>query len=54
MTKTLRPLAARAAAKFTVEVVLPTPPFWLETEITRVFRGFGRAVASIFFSLDED
>ena len=27
---------ARAAARFTVDVVLPTPPFWLSTAIRRI------------------
>ncbi len=31
MTSTFKPAAARAAAMLTVVVVLPTPPFWLET-----------------------
>ena len=45
MTRTFRPAAARAAAMLTVVVVLPTPPFWLETVKIRVFSGFGRLPA---------
>ena len=43
MTRTFSPAAARAAAMLTVVVVLPTPPFWLETVKIRVFSGFGRS-----------
>src|SRR6056297_653255 len=32
--RTLFPFSARNDARFTVVVVLPTPPFWLETDIT--------------------
>ena len=35
-TSTSSPCSARAAARFTVVVVLPTPPFWLATVSTRV------------------
>src|SRR5439155_23146107 len=35
-THTRLPLAASAAARFTVVVVLPTPPFWLITAIRRM------------------
>ncbi len=35
-TRTLLPLRASAATMFTVVVVLPTPPFWLATAMTRV------------------
>ena len=38
-TSTRCPSWARAAAMFTVDVVLPTPPFWLATTITRVAVG---------------
>ena len=38
MTKTGRPTSASAAATLTVVVVLPTPPFWLATAITRTTR----------------
>ena len=34
---------ARAAAMLTVVVVLPTPPFWLATVMTRVASGRARA-----------
>jgi hypothetical protein len=34
-------LAAKAAERFTVVVVLPTPPFWFEMVKIRVFAGFG-------------
>src|SRR4030067_1610426 len=33
-TSTRSPLATRAAARFTVVVDLPTPPFWLATATT--------------------
>src|SRR4051812_26707433 len=39
MTSTRWPSWARAAATFTVDVVLPTPPFWLATTTTRVASG---------------
>ena len=39
MTRTRWPSCARPAATFTVDVVLPTPPFWLATTITRVAPG---------------
>ena len=42
ITRTLSPADARAAAMFTVVVVLPTPPFWLETVKIRVLFGFGQ------------
>ena len=35
--------AARAAARLTVVVVLPTPPFWLMTAIRRMVRASDRA-----------
>ncbi len=35
-TSTCSPACASAAARLTVEVVLPTPPFWFATVITRV------------------
>src|SRR3954466_12321614 len=35
MMRTRLPTAARAVARLTVVVVLPTPPFWLATEMTR-------------------
>ncbi len=41
MTRTLLPAWARAAATLTVVVVLPTPPFWFATVITRVRGGRG-------------
>ena len=34
MSKTRRPVSAKAAPKLIAVVVLPTPPFWLTTEIT--------------------
>ena len=40
-TRTRRPDIASAAARFTVVVVLPTPPFWLATVRTRVCSGTG-------------
>ena len=40
-TSTLSPACASAAARFTVVVVLPTPPFWFATVITRVLGGRG-------------
>ena len=40
-TSTCRPCRARAAAMFTVVVVLPTPPFWFATVRTRVSSGVG-------------
>ena len=46
MTSTFRPAAASAAAMLTVVVVLPTPPFWLETVKTRVFSGLGSCLPS--------
>ena len=42
MTRTRWPSWVSAAARFTVLVVLPTPPFWLATTITRV--AWGRPV----------
>ena len=41
MTRTVLPAWASAAATLTVVVVLPTPPFWLATVITRVCAGRG-------------
>ena len=41
MTSTVLPAWASAAATLTVVVVLPTPPFWLATVITRVRAGRG-------------
>ena len=41
MTSTRWPSWASAAATLTVVVVLPTPPFWLATTITRVASGRG-------------
>ena len=41
MTSTRSPCWASAAAMFTAVVVLPTPPFWLATTITRVWSGRG-------------
>ena len=38
-TSTRCPSWAKAAATFTVDVVLPTPPFWLATTRTRVASG---------------
>lgn len=35
MTRVLRPWSARAAARLTAVVVLPTPPFWFATVKTR-------------------
>lgn len=37
---------ARAADRFTADVVLPTPPFWLATAIRRVWAGFGQTACS--------
>jgi hypothetical protein len=34
ISKTLRFVAARLAARFTAVVVLPTPPFWFAIAIT--------------------
>src|SRR3954467_9214039 len=44
MTQTRRPHSARAAARLTAVVVLPTPPFWLMIAIRRMsgLRGAGR------------
>src|SRR5438270_6923430 len=36
MTPTRRPHSARAAARLTAVVVLPTPPFWLMMAIRRM------------------
>ena len=41
MTSTVLPACASAAATLTVVVVLPTPPFWFATVITRVRGGRG-------------
>ena len=41
MTSTVLPAWARAAATLTVVVVLPTPPFWFATVMTRVCAGRG-------------
>src|SRR6185503_8065463 len=38
MTSTLWPAAARAVARLTAVVVLPTPPFWLATAMIRARR----------------
>src|SRR5512132_4196594 len=38
-SSTLRPRSARPAPKFMAVVVLPTPPFWLATAMTRVIAG---------------
>src|SRR5205809_7806675 len=35
-TRVRRPSLARPAARFTVVVVLPTPPFWFATQKTRI------------------
>ena len=43
MTRTRCPSWASAAATLTVDVVLPTPPFWLATTNTRVSSGRGTA-----------
>ncbi len=40
-TRTSRPCRASAAARLTVVVVLPTPPFWLATVRIRVWLGAG-------------
>ena len=44
-TRTRSPCRASAAARLTVVVVLPTPPFWLATVMTRVRPGRGRSPA---------
>jgi hypothetical protein len=41
-------------ARFTVVVVLPTPPFWLETEIILVLAGFGRVTALMVLRREVD
>src|SRR5215469_556516 len=38
ISRTRRRVAAREAARLTAVVVLPTPPFWLATAITRFMR----------------
>jgi hypothetical protein len=38
MTSTFLPISATAAPRLTAVVLLPTPPFWLTTETTRVSR----------------
>src|SRR5436190_7739302 len=43
MTRTRTPCWARAAARLTVLVVLPTPPFWLAMVMTRRSGGRGHA-----------
>ncbi len=43
ITSVRSPSIARAVATLTVVVVLPTPPFWLATTITRVWTGRGSA-----------
>src|ERR1039458_1061499 len=43
MTSTREPCWARAAARLTAVVVLPTPPFWLAIVITRQEPGRGHA-----------
>ena len=45
-TSTRCPIWASAAPRFTVVVVLPTPPFWLATTMTRVAGGRGKAGVS--------
>src|SRR5260221_8338226 len=44
ITRTLEPAWASDAAMLTVVVVLPTPPFWLATTITRVLAGRGSLI----------
>ena len=39
ISRTLRWVAASDAARLTVVVVLPTPPFWFATAITRFMSG---------------
>ena len=48
-TSTESPPRARAAARLTALVVLPTPPFWLATTKIRVAGGGGKAVARRVF-----
>src|SRR5450631_2461534 len=43
MTSTREPCWARAAARLTAVVVLPTPPFWLAIVMTRHAPGRGHA-----------
>src|SRR5699024_3852874 len=49
ITSTFRPPMDRAAARFTVEEVLPTPPFWLATVMIRVSPERGNSRPSSFF-----
>ena len=41
MTSVRNPYSARATPRFTEEVVLPTPPFWLAIVMTRIRPGAG-------------
>ena len=47
MTSTRWPCSARAAAMLTAVVVLPTPPFWLATVMTRVCAAGRSAVEAV-------
>src|SRR3954454_21828475 len=42
MTSVRRPYRASATPRFTVDVVLPTPPFWFAIVMTRIRLGGGK------------
>src|SRR6476659_1136456 len=46
MTRVRRPNSASATPRFTVDVVLPTPPFWLAIVMTRIRPGTGKGSCS--------
>src|SRR5690606_2450231 len=51
ITSTRLPCSARATARLTVVVVLPTPPFWFATHITRVRGGRGIVTSPLGFKI---
>src|SRR5215212_10994459 len=50
MTSVRSPYSARATPRFTVDVVLPTPPFWLAIVMTRIRLGAGKGSWSAAWS----
>src|SRR3954468_24852280 len=46
-TRTRLPCSARATARFTVVVVLPTPPFWFATQSTLGWSGRGMVISPL-------
>src|SRR3954469_13811573 len=49
--RTFSPWAASAAAMLVERVVLPTPPFWLSTEIITRFPSLGTTLRKIVFTI---